>query len=107
MKWNIKLTLPALEQLADIKDTRIKESIIRRIDRLENDPEQQGKLLGDELTGYRSIRAVAQRYRIIYQLKESQVIVVVVTIGIRREGDRKDVYELAKRLAKLGLLNLE
>ena len=107
MKWRIRLTLPALQQLSSIKDNRIKENISRRIDALEHLPEEQGKALHDELTGYRSIRAVGQRYRIIYKLQGEQVIVVVVTLGIRKEGDKKDVYALAKKLARLGLLDFE
>jgi mRNA interferase RelE/StbE len=107
MRWQIKLTLPALKQLAAIKDTRVKESISRRINALENDPERQGKPLSDELTGYRSIRAVGQRYRILYKLEAEQVIVVVVALGMRKQGDKKDVYELAKKLARLGLLDLD
>ncbi len=106
MRWKIKLTLPALKQLAAIKDPRVRESIGRRINALENDPKRQGKPLSDELTGYYSIRAVGQRYRILYKLEEEQVIVMVVALGIRKQGDKKDVYELAKRLARLGLLDL-
>ena len=107
MRWQIKLTLPALEQLAAIKDTRVRESISRRIDIFANDPERQGKPLSDELTGYRSIRAVGQRYRILYKLEAEQVIVVVVALGMRKQWDKKDVYELAKKLAQLGLLDLD
>ena len=107
MRWHIKLTLPALQQLAAIKDTRVRQSISRRINALENDPERQGKPLGDELTGYYSIRAVGQRYRILYKLEAEQVIVVVVALGIRKQGDKKDVYALAKKLARLGLLDLD
>jgi len=106
MRWHIKLTLPALKQLASIQDTRVRESISRRINTLEYEPEKQGKSLSDELAGYRSIRAVGQRYRILYKLEAEQVIVVVVALGIRKAGDKKDVYELAKKLAKLGLLDL-
>ena len=107
MKWKIRLTLPALQRLSSIENNRIKENISRRIDALEHLPEEQGKALHDELTGYRSIRAVGQRYRIIYKLEGEQVIVVVVTLGIRKEGDKKDVYALAKKLARLGLLDFE
>ncbi len=107
MRWKIKLTLPALKQLAAIRDTRVREGISRRINALENDPERQGKPLSDELTGYYSIRAVGQRYRILYKLEAERVIVVVVALGIRKQGDKKDVYELAKKLARLGLLDLD
>ena len=105
MKWRIKLTIPALRQLEAIKDTRIRESIGRRINALENDPEKQGKPLAEELAGYRSIRAVGQRYRILYKLQAEQVVVLVVTVGIRKEGDKAVVYALAKKLEQLGLLD--
>jgi len=107
MRWHIKLTFPALKQLSAIQDTRVRESISRRINALEHEPDKQGKLLSGELTGYRSIRAVGQRYRILYKLEAEQVIVVVVALGIRKAGDKKDVYELAKKLARLGLLDLD
>ncbi len=106
MRWNIKLTQPALRQLAAIKDTRIREQISRKINALTDNPEQQGKPLSDELTGYYSVRAVAQRYRILYRLEAEQIIVVVVAMGIRKDGDKKDVYALAKKMARLGLLDI-
>ena len=74
---------------------------------LERDPKKQGKPLGHELAGYRSIRAIGQRYRIIYRIEEERVLVVVVTAGIRRTGDKKDVYEVVKKLARPGLFDLE
>ncbi len=107
MRWNIKLTQPALRQLAAIKDTRIREQISRKINALTDNPEQQGKPLSDELTGYYTVRAVAQRYRILYKLEADQIIVVVVAMGIRKDGDKKDVYALAKKMARLGLLDVE
>jgi len=106
MSWTIRLTVPARKQLVAIKDTRIRQNISKRINRLEDDPERQGKPLSDELAGYLSIRAIGQRYRIIYKLEAEQVVVIVVTLGIRKEGDKKDVYELAKKLARLGQLDL-
>jgi mRNA interferase RelE/StbE len=107
MKWHVRVTVPALRQLAAIKDTRLKESISRRINALEYDPDKQGKPMTDDLRGYRNIRAVGQRYRILYRVEAEQVIVVVVALGIRKEGSKTDVYELAKKLARLGLLESE
>ena len=106
MSWTIRLTVPAKNQLEAIKDTRIKQNISKRISRLEDDPERQGKPLSEELAGYRSIRAIGQRYRIIYKLEGGRVLVIVVTLGTHKEGDKKDVYELAKKLARLGQLDL-
>lgn len=107
MLWKVRITVPALKQLADIKDARIKESIANRINTLARDPKKQGKPMNGELTGYRSIRAVGQRSRIIYKLDETQVIVFVVGLGIRKDGDKADVYELAKKMLRLGLLDTE
>ncbi len=100
--------LPIAErQLAAIKDSRIRESIAKRIDGLHYEPDKQGKPMIEELAGYRSLRAVGQRYRILYKVQEQQVIVHIVALGIRKEGDKADVYALAKKLVRLGLLGQE
>ncbi len=106
MKWRI-IMLPIAEKLlAEISDRRIRESIARRITQLEDEPEKQGKPMEKEFSGYRSIRAVGQRYRIIYKVEEERVVVLIVALGIRREGDKKDVYERAKRLKQSGFFDL-
>ena len=99
-RWDVVATPVAEQQLAAIRDRRIQNSLKTSLRRLEYEPEKLGKALSDELNGYRSIRAVGQRYRIIYKVEEEKVIVIVVTVGIRKDGDKKDVYELAKRLAR-------
>jgi mRNA interferase RelE/StbE len=104
MKWQIKLTVPALNQLIMIKDTRLRESISRRIKALENDPEKQGKPLADELAGYRNVRAIGQRYQILYKTEADQVVVVAIAVGSYKEDSKADVYALVKKLARLGLL---
>ena len=104
MKWQILLTPTALKLLSDISDRRIREKIGAVIDRLTEDPEKQGKALLGELSGLRSIRAVGQRYRIIYQIRGNEIVVVIVAVGIRRDGGKDDIYNLAKRLIRLGLL---
>ena len=105
--WNVVIMPVAKKHLSSIRDRRIQEGLKTSLRRLEYEPEKQGKPLSDELAGYRSLRAVGQRYRILYKLEEEQVIVAVVALGIRKAGDKKDVYELAKKLARLGLLDLD
>lgn len=78
--------------------------LLRRMEALACEPEKQGAPLRGALIGYRAVRAVGQRYRIIYRIDESGAVVVVAALGIRREGDRADVYAVAERLARLGLL---
>ena len=105
MKWQILLTPTALKFLSDISDRRIREKIGAVIDRLIEDPEKQGKALLGELSGFRSIRAVGQRYRIIYQIRGDDIVVVIVAVGIRRDGAKDDIYNLAKKLFRLRLLS--
>lgn len=105
MKWQILLTPTALKLLSDISDRRIREKIGAVIDRLAEDQEKQGKALLSELAGFRSIRAVGQRYRIIYQVRGNDIVVVIVAVGIRRDGAKDDIYNLAKKLFRLRLLS--
>lgn len=104
MKYRIFVVPAAVAMLRDISDRLVREKIRDVIDRLEEGPDKQGKPLADDLAGYRSIRAVGQRYRIIYKVENDRVLVVVVALGIRKEGSRKDIYTLAKKLIRLRLV---
>lgn len=106
MKWNVQTTPYAQNQLANIKDTRIQEQIRKRIRALADDPDKQGKLLGDDLIDLRSVRAVKERYRIIFKVEKEKIVVLVVLVGMRKEGAKKDVYAVAQKLARHGLLDL-
>src|SRR5438067_11123898 len=106
-QWTVRIMPIAEQQLKLISDQRIQKVLRGRLRRLEYEPEKQGKPLAEELEGLRSIRAVGQRYRIIYKIEEEQVVVLVVMVGIRKQGDKKDVYTQAIRLIRLGLLDLE
>lgn len=96
--YQIRLTPLALEMLREIKDQREQKVLSERIDKLKHEPEKQGKPLVDNLSGYRSVRAVGQRYRIVYQVLQQEVIVLIVGVGRRKEGDRKDIYAILERL---------
>ncbi len=104
MSWRIVLTPTAIKMLADIADRRVRGKIAAVVDRLAEEPEKQGKALLGELTGLRSIRAVGQRYRIIFKIVGTDIFVVIVAVGIRKEGGKDDIYNLAKKLFRLGLL---
>lgn len=98
MDWGVYFTEEAAEVLLRIEDRRIRRLLKERAMRLSLHPELQGKPLGGDLAGLRSIRAVGQRYRIVYELFPEDHEVWVVTVGLRRAGDRDDVYEVAKHL---------
>jgi mRNA interferase RelE/StbE len=104
MSFHIALTPTAMKLLSEISDKRIREKIGAVIDRLVEDPEKQGKALLGELAGFRSIRAVGQRYRVIYKVTSEEILVVIVAVGIRKDGAKNDIYNLAKKLFRVGLL---
>ena len=104
MRWQVGLTPYARIMLEKIQARRVRDKIRDRIDGLAEEPEKQGKPLTGELTGYRSLRAVGQRYRIIYRIEEGKVLVLVMALGIRKEESGKDIYVLAQKLLRLRLL---
>ena len=103
-KFVIRWSAQARDLLMAISDRRVRENIYEKIHALEDEPEKQGKPLTGELIGYRSFRAAGQRYRIIYQIEKEKFIVWVVALGMRKEGSKRDIYTLAKKLLKLRLL---
>ena len=103
--YEIKWTKTALKLVEAIPDQRIRRLISQRTDQLANSPEQQGKALIGELAGFRSVRTVGPRYRIVYRVERREIVVVIVAVGRRKSGDKGDIYELAKKLLRQGLLS--
>ena len=102
--YEVSLTPKAMEMLTTIPDRRIQGELVKRAERLAEEPEKQGSALVGDLAGFRAVRAVGQRYRIVYRVDSGQVVVMVVGLGIRKDGDRRDVYQLMRRLVRLGIL---
>jgi mRNA interferase RelE/StbE len=103
MTYKIVISPTALKMLKAMSDRRVRDIIVKRIDELAEEPEKQGKPLIAELSGYRSLRAAGQRYRIIYRVENNRVTVYIVAVGIRKEGSSTDIYRLAKKLIRLRL----
>lgn len=102
MKYAIKVTDLAKQMIMEISDRRIRDEIAKRIDKLANDPSLQGKPLKGTLTGYRSVRTVGQRYRIVYKIHEEKVMIYVIGMGIRKEGSKDDIYVRLQKLLLKG-----
>jgi mRNA interferase RelE/StbE len=75
------------------------------------DPSSVHKRLVGPLSGFN--RLCYSRYRAIYRVdRESltsgdilqKITVVFVAVGIRKEGDKQDIYKFAQKLLRLGLL---
>ncbi|MEW6545102.1 MAG: type II toxin-antitoxin system RelE/ParE family toxin [Nitrospirota bacterium] len=101
MSYRIEVTPSALAMLRAVPDRRIQEKLRESIDRLVEEPDKQGKALTGDLIRYRSLRAVGQRYRVVYQIHAETNTVEVLAMGIRKEGSKKDIYTLAKKLLRL------
>ncbi len=104
-KFTIRWSAQARSMLLGISDRRIRQKIFEKVTDLKEEPQKQGKPLTGELLGYWSLRAVGQRFRIIYRIEEDGLTVWVVALGIRKEGSRRDIYALARKLMKLRLLD--
>ena len=84
MRYRVDVLSKAQEALKNI-DSRYTKKILDRIDFLEIDPRHNGSL---KLVGFEnSYRTRVGKYRIIYQIYDKKVLVVVVDID-----HRKDVY---------------
>lgn len=95
--FRVSFTDLADQGLAGIHDAATREVVIRRALELRHEPLRQGKPLAGDLKTYRSVRAAGQRYRVVYQVAVSAGAVVVLVVGIRKEGDRRDVYRVAQK----------
>lgn len=97
--------------IAKVRAKKDRARIVEAIERLAVDPDKQGKNLAGDLHAYRSLR-VTQRYRILYKVEivhehqQNRTVtrVRVVAVGLRKEGDKKDVYALAQKLLERGQL---
>ena len=86
MRFRVKFTEEAEDQFFKLPKSAqkmIKDAIK---DRLETEPLAYGKPLRFSYSGHRRIRV--SKYRIIYRIMESQVLVIIVNVD-----HRKDVYK--------------
>ena len=89
MTWEVVYTLTAKAAILKL-DPGTRNKVRAAVDELAKDP-LQGKPLSFTLKGLRSWRT--GDWRIIYRAEAEKVVVVVVTVGHRR-----DVYERVRRL---------
>ena len=97
-RFRVQFTDAARDDLRAVGDTRTRQAVFSRALALDAEPLAQGKALGGNLKGF---RAAGQRYRILYRVGVQGGVVTVAVVGVRKEGDKRDVYRLAsKRLGK-------
>ena len=81
--WNLKFTKEAAKDLKNL-DKRYQKAVAKAFDKLIQNP-KIGKPLVGGLKGFWKLRFA--RYRIIYQIIESKILVIVFEVK-----HRKDVY---------------
>lgn len=111
---SVQWTEPAKAKLATLPP-KIRRTILEKTKALGDcDPRKAHKPLTGPLRGYFSIKV--SRYRAIYTMREETlangdtillVRVVVVAVGLRKAGDRRDVYALAERLIRFAAMEVE
>lgn len=110
----VQWTRPAKEKLATLPPKVRRAILDKTIALADCDPRESHKPLTGPLRGYYSIKV--SRYRAIYTVREERlangdtlllVRVVVVAVGMRKAGDRHDVYALAERLIRFAGLEIE
>jgi mRNA interferase RelE/StbE len=84
MSYTVQYEKRALKELSKLPIAAVKQ-ILAKIHTLSIDPYQSGI---KKLKGFDNVyRAKAGNYRILYEIKDGKLLVVIVAIG-----DRKDVY---------------
>lgn len=90
-KYNINYTKEAKKKIEKL-DPSIRSIIKKSIESLLSYP-FKGKPLSYELAGLYSLRT--SDYRIIYRVKEEKLIIIVISVG-----HRKEIYKKLKELVK-------
>ncbi len=81
MPYLLRIKKSAYKEIQKL-DKRDKHRLIEAIDKLTENP-HVGKLLKGEYSGLRRIRSGS--YRIIYEINENEVIVLILRVGHRKQ----------------------
>lgn len=83
-KYSVRIKKSARKELEAIATRSDRIRIVKKIQSLANDPKPKGS---QKLSGLERYRIRQGRYRILYTINDTELIVYVIKIG-----DRKDVY---------------
>jgi mRNA interferase RelE/StbE len=105
-------TRTAVDALAALP-RKVRRGILAKADELlgAGDPRQAHKPLTGPLAGYYTLKY--SRYRALYRVDERvldngerviQVTIRFVLAGVRKAGDKQDIYRIAEKLVRLGII---
>ena len=87
MKFNVHLTRKSNEDFNKL-DGSIKKYVLKKLILLETNPflgKPPGNKAGLDLTGYYKLYVFKKKIRIIYELKDNELIVNIISIGKRED----------------------
>jgi mRNA interferase RelE/StbE len=95
---------------------KVRRGILDKANELRDskNPGEGHKRLTGPLSGYS--RICYSRYRAIYTVEhhstargatQVHITILFVAVGIRKEGDKKDIYKLAQKLLDMGILRTD
>lgn len=82
--YSLRIKKSARKELEAITTKADRQRIVNRIQALADDPRPRGSR---KLSGFERYRIRQGRYRILYTIRDTELVVYVIRIG-----DRKDVY---------------
>ena len=83
-KYSIENKRSAQKEIESVATKKDRQRIVRRIAELADDPRPPAC---EKLSGSQYYRIRQGRYRIIYEVQDEKLIVIIIKVG-----DRKDVY---------------
>lgn len=93
--------LPEAAREFEALDGSLKKVVAKQIDKLTERSElgePLGKRMGIDLTGYRKMYFGKKGYRIVYEIQQQRLVILIIGIGKR---ERAEIYrEVAQRLKR-------
>jgi mRNA interferase RelE/StbE len=99
----VKITAWCKEKHVPHLPRNILAGFINKLETIAADPEY-GKPLWGELRRYRSLPL--GRYRIVYRYVKDTDIAWIISIGIRKEGSKEDIYNQVTKLLRSSKIRL-
>ena len=82
--YSLRIKPSAAREIEDIGGKADRRRVVERIERLAEEPRPPGCV---KLAGGEHYRVRQGRYRIVYEVRDAELVVLVV-----RVGDRRDIY---------------
>ncbi len=85
-KYSLIIKKSARKELESIATKADRQRVVKRIQALADDPRPRGSR---KLSGFERYRIRQGNYRVLYSIRDTELVIYVIKIG-----DRKDVYRI-------------